>query len=319
MPKKSRIDEKKKKRKSRKYRNKLSQKVIQNVIVKVGEARKAKKARKKQRRLNRADLEAIQEQQINSKVSPVVVYQAGAPFQAPQQIGQSFQQEVARTPSRENPQYLEVEPQPLEFIERPTKREAVAEFIDPVAEAMDKGEKLKSAIYTRHAFPQEKVEGNYSFGVFDESSSDTASINTISGITQPASRIKSLGEWINDNGTEARYANEPVLKMEELYSDYRNRPSPREMAEASSAYPAMAVTENPLAKRTRKPNRPREEIQTSYRAELKKLIMEEDGMTDAMATQYSVVPTSTKEFKEAIRLQKLRLKRLQIRKQIEGK
>lgn len=290
---------KKSSKKSRKdRRSKISQKVIQNVIVKVGEERKARKARRKQRRLNRADLEAIQEQQINAKVAPMVVYQTGAPFQAPQQIGQSFQQTASNTQSKENPRYLEIEPNELEFIENKSKKEQLTEFIDPVAEAMDKGEDVMSAIYTRHVFPKEKVEGNYAFGKFDESSSDTSSINTVSGITQPAGRVMSLGEWVSQNGTQAKYATDPELRMERIYAP---------VSEASFGVGPMPVEQNPLAKRARKPNRPKEEIQTAYKNELKKLILQ-SGVGEEEAEQYSNVPKTSSQFKEAIRLQKIDLK-----------
>jgi len=193
---------KKSSKKSRKdRRSKISQKVIQNVIVRVGEERKAKKARRKQRRINRRDLEAIQEQQINSKVAPMVVYQTAAPFQQPQPI-YNFAQEASSIKSKENPRYLEIEPQPLEFIENKSKKQQLSEFIDPVAEAMDKGENIKSSIYSREMFPQTKVAGNYAFGEFDEGSSDTASINSVAGITQPQSRVMTLGEWVSQNGRD---------------------------------------------------------------------------------------------------------------------
>jgi hypothetical protein len=292
---------KKSSKKSRKdRRSKISQKVIQNVIVKVGEERKARKARRRQRRLNRADLEAIQEQQINAKVAPMVVYQTGAPFQAPQPI-YNFAQEASSIKSKENPRYLEIEPTELEFITKPTKKEQLSELVDPVAEEMNKGEDIKSAIYTRQVFPKEKVEGNYAFGKFDEGASDTSSIRTVSGITQPVSRVKSLGEWINENGTEARYANEPIVKMERIYEP---------VSEASFGVGPMPVEQNPLA---RKPRRSRMETITGYRDELKALMLKE-GIPDVEAEQYSNVPTSSKEYKEAIRLQKLRLKALKIRK-----
>jgi hypothetical protein len=296
------VEKKKRRGKSKKQRSKISQKVIQNVIVKVGEERKARKARRKQRRINRADLEAIQEQQINARVAPMVVYQTAAPFQAPQQIGQSFQQTASNTQSKENPRYLEIEPNELEFITRPSKKEQLTQFIDPVAEATNAGEDARSAIYTKQVFPKEKVQGNYAFGKFDEGSSDTSSIRSVSGITQPASRVKSLGEWINENGTEARYANEPIVKMERIYEP---------VSEASFGVGPMPVEQNPLA---RKPRRTRGETITAYRDELKALMLKE-GIPDVEAEQYSNVPSTSKEFKEAIRLQKLRLKALKIRKE----
>jgi hypothetical protein len=291
---------KKSSKKSRKHRSKISQKVIQNVIVKVGEERKARKARRKQRRLNRADLEAIQEQQINSKVSPIVVYQTGAPFQPPQQV-QNFAQDAQQMPTGGKPKYIEIEPHELEFIHKPSKKETLSQLIDPVADEMNKGEDIKSAIYTRQIFPKEKVEGNYSFGKFDDAASDTSSIRTVSGITHPASRVKSLGEWINENGTEARYANEPIVKMERVYAP---------VSEASFGVGPMPVEQNPLA---RKPRRTRGETITAYRDELKALMLKE-GIPDVEAEQYSNVPSTSKEFKEAIRLQKLRIKALKIRK-----
>jgi len=293
------VEKKKRRGKSKKQRSKISQKVIQNVIVKVGEERKARKARRKQRRLNRADLEAIQEQQINAKVAPMVVYQTAAPFQAPQQIGQSFQQEASRKSSKENPRYLEIEPNELEFIENKSKKQQLSEFIDPVAEATDKGEDVKSAIYTRQVFPKEKVEGNYAFGKFDEGSSDTSSINTVSGITQPAGRIMSLGEWVTQNGTEAKYATDPLVRMERVYDN---------VSQASFGIGPMPVEQNPLAKRARKPNRPKEEIQTAYKEELKKLMLQ-TGLGEEEAEQYSNVPKTSGQFKEAIRLQKIDLKK----------
>jgi len=298
MPK---VVEKKSSKKSRKdRRSKISQKVIQNVIVKVGEERKARKARRKQRRLNRADLEAIQEQQINSKVAPMVVYQTAAPFQAQQQIGQSFQQTASNTQSKENPRYLEIEPNELEFITRPTKKEQLTEFINPVAEATDKGESARSAIYTKQVFPKEKVQGNYAFGKFDEGSSDTSSIRSISGITQPRSRVQTLGEWVSQNGTEAKYATDPDVRMERIYEP---------VSEASFGIGAMPAEQNPL----RRIRRPKEEIQTAYKNELKQLILQ-SGIVEDEAEQYSNVPKTSAQFKEAIRLQKIELKRLKIRK-----
>lgn len=292
---------KKSSKKSRKQRSKISQKVIQNVIVKVGEERKARKARRKQRRLNRADLEAIQEQQINAKVAPMVVYQTAAPFQAPQPV-QSFAQEASHIKSKDNPRYLEIEPNELEFITKPTKKEQLSQLIDPIAEEMNKGEDVKSAIYTRQVFPNQKVEGNYAFGKFDES--DTSTINSSeNNLTKPISRIKSLAEIINDNGTIPRYANEPILKMESMYEPAAS--------EASFGIAPMPVEQNPLA---RKPRRTRGETITAYRDELKALMLKE-GIPDVEAEQYSNVPSTSKEYKEAIRLQKLRLKALKIRKE----
>lgn len=293
------VEKKKRRGKSKKERSKISQKVIQNVIVKVGEERKARKARRKQRRLNRADLEALQEQQINAKVAPMVVYQTAAPFQAPQQIGQSFQQDASTLEGKDNPRYLEIEPE-LEFITKPTKKEQLKEFINPVAEAMDTGESLRSAIYTKQVFPKEKVEGNYAFGKFDEGSSDTSSIKYVSAITQPAGRVMSLGEWVSQNGTEARYATDPILQMEEVYAP---------VSEASFGVGPMPVEQNPLARKAR---RPKEEIQTAYKNELKKLILQ-SGIAEEEAEQYSNVPKTSGQFKEAIRLQKIELKRLKIK------
>jgi hypothetical protein len=270
------------------------------VIVKVGEERKARKARRKQRRINRADLEAIQEQQINAKVAPMVVYQTGAPFQAPQQIGQSFQQTASHTQSKENPRYLEIEPNELEFITRPTKKEQLTQFIDPVAEATDKGENIKSSIYSREMFPQTKVAGNYAFGKFDEGASDTSSIRSVSGITQPAGRVMSLGEWVSNNGTEAKYATDPLVRMERVYEP---------VSEASFGIGPMPAEQNPLARKERKPKRPKEEIQSAYKNQLKQLILQ-SGIGEEEAEQYSNVPKTSGQFKEAIRLQKIELKRL---------
>lgn len=296
---------KKSSKKSRKdRRSKISQKVIQNVIVKVGEERRAKKARRKQRRLNRADLEAIQEQQINAKVAPMVVYQTGAPFQQPQPI-YNFAQEASRKQSKENPRYLEIEPE-LEFITTPSKKEQLTEFIDPVAEAMDKGENIKSSIYSREMFPQSKVAGNFAFGKFDEGSSDTASIRSVSGITQPMSRVMTLGEWVSQNGTEARYATDPDVRMERIYEP---------VSEASFGIGPMPVSQNPLAK---KPRRSSKQAQSDYREILKKLLIAGE-IGEEEAEQYSNVPKNTAQFKEAIRLQKLELKRQQKIRKDAGK
>jgi hypothetical protein len=286
---------KKKPVKTKRSPQKLSPQVIQSVIVKVGEEKKARKARRQQRRINRKDLEAIQEQQINSKVSPVVVYQTGAPFQQPQPV-YNFAQEASQKniKTKGKPEYIEIDRE-LEFITTPTKKEQLTELIDPVAEATNTGESLKSAIYTRHVFPKEKVEGNYAFGKFDESSSDTSSINTVSGITQPAGRVMSLGEWVSQNGTEARYATDPDVRMERVYEPSSQFDAPGE---------AMATSQNPLAKKARKPNRPKEEIYTAYKNELKRLILE-GGIAEEEAEQYSNVPRNTAQFKEAIRRQKL--------------
>jgi len=303
------IKEKKTKTKRRNRKREISQKVIQNVIVKVGEERRAKKARRKQRRLNRADLEAIQEQQINAKVAPMVVYQTGAPFQAPQQV-QNFAQDASRIQSRENPRYLEVEPQPLEFIEKPTKKEQLSQFIDPISETMDKGEEVKSAIYTRHVFPKERVQGNYAFGKFDQS--DTSTINSSeNNLARPAPKIKSLAELINDNGREARYAAEPMVKMENIYapvapSELEGEPMAYMENPAKPAKPAAAAA-------MRKIRSKREDVQGKYRDELKSLLLQE-GFDEPTALDYSTIPVTSKEFKEAIRLQKLRLKALKIRK-----
>jgi len=291
---------KKSSKKSRKdRRSKISQKVIQNVIVKVGEERKARRARRQQRRINRKDLEAIQEQQINSKVSPVVVYQTGAPFQPPQQV-QNFAQDMQQMPTGGKPKYIEIEPHELEFIHKPSKQETLSQLIDPVADENKSGEDVRSAIYTRHVFPKEKVEGNYSFGKFDDSSSDTSSINSVSGITHPASRVQTLGEWVSQNGTEARYVTDPDVRMERVYQ-------PSTQFEVSGE--AMATSQNPLARKARKPNRPKEEIQTAYKNELKNLLLK-GGIGEQEAEQYSNVPKTSSQFKEAIRLQKLELKRL---------
>ena len=294
---------KKSSKKSRKQRTKISQKVIQNVIVKVGEERKARKARRKQRRLNRKDLEAIQEQQINSKVAPVVVYQTGAPFQPPQQV-YNFAQEASHKnmKTKGKPEYIEIEPE-LEFITTPTKKEQLTEFIDPVAEAAETGESIKNDIYTRQVLPAQKVEGNYAFGKFDEGSSDTSSIRSVSGITQPASRVMSLGEWVSQNGTEAKYATDPELRMERVYEN---------VSEASFGIGPMPESQNPLARKARKPNRPKEEIQTAYKNELKSLMLQ-SGLGEEEAEQYSNVPKTSGQFKEAIRLQKIELKRLKIK------
>lgn len=303
------VKEKKTKSKRRNRKREISQKVIQNVIVKVGEERRAKKARRKQRRLNRADLEAIQEQQINAKVAPMVVYQTAAPFQAPQQIGLSFQQDASRIQSREDPRFLEVEPQPLEFIDKPTKKEQLSQFIDPIAETMDKGEQVASKIYTQQLFPQKKVEGNYAFGQLDQR--DTSTINSSeNNLARPAPKIKSLAEWVNDNGREPKYAAEPVAKMETIYATVT--PSEVEGATMEYAESLKKSEEKPQKSDAgvfKAPRSKREDIQNRYRDELKSLLLQE-GITESAATDYSNVPTTSKQFKDAIKLQKKRLKEL---------
>ena len=222
------------KTKSRKQRHhtKISQKVIQKVIVKIGEERKAKKARRKQkRRYKREEEDAILQQ---SSPPPTIVYNTGGAYQ-PLSIGQTL---ITPQPKIMKPEYVEVE-QPSGIIDVLTKKEQLIDFIDPVAPPLSE-EKLSSTIYTEPVFKnQEKVEGNYSFGmpdVYSEKPPSTLYDNETA--FQPRFIPKDIAQELSEIGLTIDQSNSPFegsKRQENVLGEPRKRRTKEEIAAARSA------------------------------------------------------------------------------------
>jgi hypothetical protein len=177
----------KRKSKSEKHKKqpktKISQKVIQQVIVKVGEQKKARRAR---RRSTLANKQQLNELMLQDRVIPNVIYQTGAPFQPPS-VQPTITDAVRERSKEMKPNYLEIE-NPLVEIQpsaKDLKTETLQNFITPVSvisstefpptstfasmELQTKNEPLDSKIYSEAGRQQERVEGNYRFGETDVS------------------------------------------------------------------------------------------------------------------------------------------------------
>jgi hypothetical protein len=163
MPPKATRKEKKSKRR---YGTKLSQKVIQKVVVQVNQDRQAKKARRKQRKTYKKEFEALQAQQFQSTPANIT-YATGLSYQ-PLQLGQTLitpePRIIGTSSSRRVPQFVDVE-EASGIIEVPLKREQLETFITPVERENDP----TSRIYSERIFNPETIQGNYAFGKFDES------------------------------------------------------------------------------------------------------------------------------------------------------
>jgi hypothetical protein len=259
MPHKSN-KESKKKTKSRKHRHhtKISQKVIQKVIVKIGEERKAKKARRRQKRHYKREAEDAILQQPSAP--PTIVYNTGGAYQ-PLQYGQTV-----ITPQQKKPvaEYVDIE-QPSGIIEIPTKKEQLAEFIDPVAPPVSQ-ENVGARIFTEKGLNPEKVDGNYSFGepdVFNERPPTSLSDNELS--FQPRFVAKSIGENLNQIG-------KPLMPIEGSLFDLVAELLPEKEIVKGEGY--------------QKPKRrTKDEIAVSRYRELHALLLK-DGYSESTANDY---------------------------------
>lgn len=208
-----------------KHRTKISQKVIQKVIVKIGEERKAKKARRRHRRTNKAmEQEFMQQQAIQEKVSPIVVYQTGPPFQAPKPSPSIIETAME---VKQKPSYVITE-QDVEPLFKP-KEELLATFINPVASAKS-NEPINSEVYTKQVFPQEKVEGNYAFG-FEDIYTDkppSALYNSEFGINPQQVHEENMNITQEETGYETGYESSAKPKPKRTYRSRQQIQNERE-------------------------------------------------------------------------------------------
>jgi hypothetical protein len=259
---------KKRKTKSKSYKNKISQKVIQKVVVKIGEERKAKKVRRKYRRTQRASeqeqlINQLQSELVQQRIPPNVIYQTSVPFQAPQQQ-LNLSEMVAAGKTSKTPQYIEIETQTSEPIYVPTKKEQLEMLQTPVPEVFVNPlrsievDPINSKIYTAQALPQEHVEGNFAFGAPDISSKKAPISlvdNEIDIIRSPTPKPASLGEFaLNKKATK-----DFGLSFEQIASE----------PAAAPAYKTEPETEVEVVEK--KKRRTKSQITNERRAELQQL------------------------------------------------
>lgn len=222
MPKK--IKGPKKSQEKKKPRVKLSQKVIQKVIVKIGEHKKAKKARRREKK----QAKELESQPVQTAVPANVTYQTGyglfQPPQQPQTISvpfttnnqppSSFEKAAQPRQSRESWQDVGVGREGIiEILEKPTKKETLenlgdvvsrdefppnANFVSSLVE--NRTENINSPLYTQQVLPQEQVQGNYRFGEYEEV------------MVQPKPRRSKLPEDVEITGSRPKKPNKSTIE-----------------------------------------------------------------------------------------------------------
>ena len=278
-----------------KHRTKISQKVIQKVIVKIGEERKAKKARRRHRRTNKAmEQEFMQQQAIQEKVAPIVVYQTAAPFQAPKPSPSIIETVMEVKPK---PSYVISEPD-VEPLFKP-KEELLIDFINPV-DPPKASDPITSEIYTKQVFPEKKVVGNYAFGkpdVYSELSPSSLYDNEL-GINKPQQRIKGIGEFINMDYEMRKKLMEPIQIKEQPQVPEEEQMVGYESGHETSAKPKRSY-------------RSRQEIQHEREKKLQ-LLLELGGFAPEKAFRV-VKDLAPNQLEDEIRRQKLSLRAKKIK------
>lgn len=297
MPKRKSKSEKHKKQ----PKTKISQKVIQQVIVKVGEHKKARRAKRRQTLATKQQLnELMLQQQISDRVSPNVIYQTGAPFQAPS-VQPTITDAVREKLKQMKPNYLEIEPPALEPL-FPNKRETLANFITPVSvisstefpptsnfasmEQKTASEPVDSKIYSEAGRQQERVEGNYRFGETDESAKAPSALYDNESLTQKPKTSLLFGETLEY---------QPDLTIPE-----------RQEGEEEYVFSAPKSSSSSSQKKERKPKRTPEQILIDKQNELQ-LLLEQTGMTEMKAFDRSRL-FNRKDIQDEIDFAKLNVK-----------